>query len=289
MKAFKFIVISGLSGSGKTIALHTLEDIGYNCIDNLPIDLLPAYGEQLLDKGLGESAKLAVGIDARNAMESLTSLPEQLQQLDHRGLPSELIYLEASDDALLKRFSETRRRHPLSTPRMSLHDAINREKLLLLPIKDMADLRLDTSHTSVHQLRDMIRAKLGTEQIPGPSILVQSFGFKHQTPRDSDFVFDMRCLPNPHWVPKLRILTGLDQPVIDFLDNQPEVQQMKHQLFNFFDEWLSCFEKEGRSYLTISVGCTGGQHRSVYMAEALLRHFQEQGQNVLCRHHQLNE
>jgi len=284
----KLIVISGVSGSGKSTALHVLEDQDYYCIDNLPVGLLPAFAEKMaaLPGGLGELS--AVGIDARNPSQDIANFPEILQMLRDTGVECEIIYLDANDDVLLKRFSETRRKHPLSDEDLPLLEAIHRERELLQPLSERADLYADTTRSNVHQLRDLIRERVRHEAQAGLSILFQSFGFKNGQPGDADFVFDARCLPNPHWENQLREHTGLDRPVIAFLERQALVQRFYEHLLAFLDSWIPCFEADNRSYLSIAIGCTGGQHRSVYLAERLGRELEQRYDNVIIRHRDLS-
>ena len=284
----KLVVISGVSGSGKSTALHVLEDQGYYCIDNLPVGLLPdfAHKMQALPGGIGKLA--AVGIDARNPALDLNSFPEILTALKKAGLDCEIIYLDADDEVLLKRFSETRRRHPLSDKNSSLLEAIHQERLLLQPIALRADLNTDTTRSNVHQLRDLIRGRIQGQGDSGLSILFESFGFKHGQPNDADFMFDARFLPNPHWETNLRALTGLDSEVADFLESQKMVEKFFEQIKTLMNDWIPCFEAENRNYLTIAIGCTGGQHRSVYLIERLGRYFQQHHDNVIIRHRDLS-
>jgi UPF0042 nucleotide-binding protein len=283
----KLIVISGVSGSGKSTALRVLEDQNYYCIDNLPVGLLPDFASKMSDLpgGLGQLA--AVGIDSRNPALDLNTFPEIVESLRGSGVDCEIIFFDADDDVLLKRFSETRRKHPLSDHTVPLLDAIHHERLLLQPIADRADLYADTSRSNVHQLRNLIRDRLRGNQQAGLSILFQSFGFKHGTPTDADFVFDVRFLPNPHWDTQLRALTGLDQPVVDFLESQPQVEKFYSQIHTLMNDWVPSFEADNRSYLTVAIGCTGGQHRSVYLTERLGRSFEQQRDNIIIRHRDL--
>ncbi len=284
----RLIIVTGLSGSGKTIALHTLEDLGYNCIDNLPMYLLKALTEVLLQQSPQERHRTAVGIDARNQMEDLQDLPKLVKEMKAQELECEIVFLEAQDDTLIKRFSETRRKHPLTRGNHPLAEAIQLERALLEPIIRDADLRIDTTHTNQHELREIISARLNEKQQRTISILFQSFGYKHGVPRDVDFVFDARCLPNPHWVQELRPLTGRDEAVCRFLESDPSVARMKQDLTGFLDHWIPVFEADGRNYLTIAVGCTGGHHRSVYLVEQLAAHFSGAGRQVVIRHRELS-
>jgi len=283
----KLVIVSGLSGSGKSVALHTLEDLGYYCIDNLPAGLLGALATELTTAA-NPVARAAVGIDARNLTQSLDNVGDTLDDLKTRHIDSEILFLSCETDTLIKRFSETRRRHPLSYSGLSLADAIEREQQLLEPISQCADLFIDTTQTTLHQLRDLIRERVVRRSDHTLSLLFESFGYKHGIPVDADFVFDARCLPNPHWQPELRRLTGRDQAVIEFLQREAPVDAMSLALRNFFDEWIPAFEADNRSYLTIAIGCTGGQHRSVYLTEQLAKHFRQRYPSVATRHRELS-
>ncbi len=283
----KLVVVTGLSGSGKSIALHTLEDCGFYCIDNLPLSLLQALGDELATQRAPHFATTAVGIDARNRQSALLELPALLQGLKGRGIGVEMLYLEADDQVLIQRYSETRRRHPLSSEQIALEEAIRRERQMLESYRSSADLVIDTSHTNQHQLRDMLRERLQLHTDHSISILLESFGYKHGVPRDADFVYDVRCLPNPHWNRELRQLTGRDPEVRQFLENDPRVIAYRDELIAFFTTWIPRFAADGRSYLTIALGCTGGQHRSVYMVERLTNHFRDCGIPVIKRHREL--
>jgi UPF0042 nucleotide-binding protein len=280
----RLIIVSGLSGSGKSVALATLEDSGFYCIDNLPVDLLDAFGQHIAMSG--EEADYAVGIDARNQPASLSRFPGILDAIAAHGLDTEIVFLDADDATLLKRFSETRRRHPLSGPDTPLNEAIKGERARLVPLHERADLTVDTSQTTLHELRQIIRSRLA-ESRTHLSVQLESFGYKHGTPTDADFVFDSRCLPNPHWQPALRPMTGRDRAVADFLADSPLVARYLKQIQGFMDDWLPVFEAENRSYLTIAIGCTGGQHRSVYLVEALGAHLREHATAVTVRHREL--
>ncbi len=283
----KLVIVSGLSGSGKSIALHVLEDLGYYCIDNLPVGMLPGLAEQLRQRP-GHADPVAVGIDARNLVDDLQRFPGILARLRQAGVDAEVLFLEAEDATLLKRFSETRRRHPLSSSDTPLAEAIVQERRLLEPVAGEARLHIDTTQTNVHQLRDLIRQRVAGTADGHLSLLFESFGFKHGVPVDADFVFDVRCIPNPHWVPELRSLTGRDQAVVDYLEAHPEARQMYENIRDFLDTWIPRFEADNRSYMTVAVGCTGGQHRSVYMVERLSAHFRQQRSGVLSRHRELS-
>lgn len=282
----KLVIVSGLSGSGKSVALHTLEDLGYYCIDNLPAGLLNSLANELT-AAPHPVERAAVGIDARNLPQALEHVGETLEELRTHAIDSEILFLTCETDTLIKRFSETRRRHPLSYSGLSLADAIERETQLLEPISQSADLFIDTSQTSLHQLRDLVRQRVARRNDHTLSLLFQSFGYKHGIPPDADFVFDARCLPNPHWQPRLRPLTGRDQAVVDYLESEPPVAAMFATLCGFFEQWIPAFEAENRSYLTVAIGCTGGQHRSVYLTERLAGHFRERYPSVATRHREL--
>jgi UPF0042 nucleotide-binding protein len=284
----KLVILSGLSGSGKSVALHTLEDLGYYCIDNLPLFLLKDLVLGLRKAAMDEAfTNTAVGIDARTNPDALRLLPELVRSAQERGIDCRVIFLEANTDTLIKRFSETRRKHPLTRGDRSLGEAIQLERDLLEPIRASAEIIIDTTQTNVHELRDRVRGWLVGSASPKASILLQSFGFKHGVPQDVDFVFDVRCLPNPHWQPELKPLTGRDPLVVAFLESSPETRRMRDDIQAFLARWIPSFETDGRSYLTIAIGCTGGQHRSVYMIEALRRHFESDGHRVIVRHREL--
>ncbi len=281
----KILIVSGLSGAGKTIALHSLEDMGLYCIDNLPVALLPAFAEQSEQLGIDQKC-VALGVDARTT--ALSDMPALLQRLENTKISYQVLFIEADDEVLIKRFSETRRKHPLTTAELPLAEAIKRERILLEPLASSADIRINTSQTDVHQLRDLIRLRVGLCSSTGLSLLFQSFGFKYGTPNDADFIFDVRCLPNPHWESQLRNLTGRDTAVINFLEKQAQVKKMREHLIRFLETWIPEFETDNRNYLTLAIGCTGGQHRSVYFAEQLAQHFSQQHDSVLVRHRELS-
>jgi UPF0042 nucleotide-binding protein len=283
----KLVIVSGLSGSGKSVALRTLEDLGFYSIDNLPLFLLKDLALGLKDTLDAVFMNTAVGVDARGQPAELRDLPDLIQAAERRGVDCKVVFLDADTETLIRRFSETRRRHPLTRHDRPLEEAIVLERHLLEPISGIADIRIDTTLTNVHELRDLIRLRLAGGASPKASILLQSFGFKHGVPHDVDFVFDVRCLPNPHWQAELKPLTGIDQPVVAFLEGSEEVIRMRDDIAAFFDHWIPRFETDGRLYLTIAVGCTGGQHRSVYMVESLRRHFEAGGHKVLIRHREL--
>lgn len=279
----KWLIISGRSGSGKTICLRSLEDLGFYCIDNLPMTLFPT----LLEDNPLTQQRIAISLDARN-LPPHQQLHQILTQIKHNA-NWEIIYFDASDEALLKRFSETRRKHPLSNAHTTLQEAIKRERPLLEAIANAATLLIDTSHLSDVQLRHLIRERIVARSNDHLSILFQSFGYKNGIPADADYVFDLRCLPNPYWQESLRALTGQDQAVIDFLQKNELVQKMQDEIIHFLDIWIPYFEKEKRSYLTINFGCTGGQHRSVYFAEKIAHYYRTQYQQLQVRHRDLHQ
>jgi len=284
----KLLVISGLSGSGKSIALQALEDMDYFCVDNLPISLLPAFTVRMEARQADRNiVNLAVGVDSRNTVEDLQGFRAVMESIRDRGMKTEIVFLEANDAVLLKRFSETRRKHPLTRDNLPLAEAIKVERNLLAPLAVDADLRIDTSRSNVHQLRAVIRDRIARHTEAAMSIQLMSFGFKHGVPEDADFVFDVRCLPNPHWDPRLRLFSGRDQEVIDFLQSEPSVQAMYDDIRTFLEKWIPVFRDENRSYITIALGCTGGQHRSVYLVEKLAAFFRQDDGQILVRHREL--
>jgi UPF0042 nucleotide-binding protein len=284
----RLVVISGRSGSGKSSALNILEDVGFTCIDNLPADLLPELIAQLKSESNSMTdLKIAVGIDARNLVGDLNKIPQILQQIAGTGVDVSVIFLAAHSADLLRRYSETRRKHPLSSDHINLKEAINLEKDMLAPISDIADRVLDTSGLSLHQLRDLVKNTVVPHSVQHMSILFQSFGFKRGTPEDADFIFDVRCLPNPHWKRELRAKTGRDPEVIEFLEAQVDVASMLADIIGYLTRWIPKFQSNNRSYLTVAIGCTGGQHRSVYMANRLCEHFSKEQPYVQVVHKEL--
>ena len=283
----KLTIISGRSGSGKSTVLHILEDRGYYCIDNLPASLLPALADRI-SHGDTHLPNVAVSIDARNISADLQQAPEIISELQARELFTEIIFLDANNQTLLKRFSESRRKHPLSNESTDLREAIDIESTLLESISMMANLVIDTSNMSLHQLRDLVKNRLLESSETNMALLFESFGFKNGVPVDADLVYDVRCLPNPYWDTALRSLTGLDADVAKFLDSQDEVQEMVDDIRAYLEKWLPRYESNNRSYITVAVGCTGGQHRSVYMGEKLRRFFSSKIKNVQIRHRDLS-
>lgn len=284
-------IISGMSGAGKSYALQTLEDTGYYCIDNLPAQLI----EDLLQTPqIIRRTHLAIGIDIRGGKTSLLEVPPMLDRIRQQYPNTRLVYLFAHQDIIRKRYNETRRRHPLAAVEQELDKAIQLEQHLLTDLAEYADWRIDTSQTNVYELGRLLKIRLAHQladkTLKPFSLMFQSFGFKHESPSDSDFIFDVRCLPNPHWVPELRSMTGREQGIIEWLEQHERVAQMTHSIRDFMTMWLQDLVENQRSYLTVSIGCTGGRHRSVYIAEQLYAHFRQQypGQTVI-RHRELND
>jgi UPF0042 nucleotide-binding protein len=282
----QLIIVTGLSGSGKSVALRTLEDLGFYCVDNLPAALMPAFVEALSRSGGGIGHRLAVGLDVRNPVENLGRLPHILSELGRAQVDYHLLFLDTADEVLIKRYSETRRRHPLSGDGLALADAIAEERQLLRPMLAIADQVIDTSTLNVHQLRRQVISAMG---LAGSTLtlLFQSFAYRRGVPADADFVFDARCLPNPHWELSLRPLSGRDAPVREWLQARPEVTRFADDVQGFMDTWLPAFQDDGRSYVTLCIGCTGGRHRSVYLVERLAAHFRGRYAQVLTHHREL--
>jgi RNase adapter protein RapZ len=280
----RLIIISGLSGAGKTIALNTFEDIGLYCIDNLPVSLLSELAKQINNGSVKATNEIAIGIDARNPEDEIRKLPGIIKKLKNNKLTVELVFIEANDDVLTRRFSETRRKHPLSSKSVSLTEAIKTERNIMEDLSEYADIRIDTSHTLQHELRGIVRNRIANRPLISLSIQFISFGFKYGIPKDADFVFDTRCLPNPYWKKNLRYLTGRDQAVISFLTKHNLAVEMIKQIREYLEYWIPHFESDNRSYLCVATGCTGGQHRSVYISEQLAIYFKEHGKDVIIIH-----
>jgi UPF0042 nucleotide-binding protein len=280
------VLVSGMSGSGKSVALNTLEDLGFYCVDNLPAGLLPSLVRDIRGADDGGPAKIAVGIDVRNRHEDLGRVPEYLAEVGAMGLDPHLAFFDASDEVLLRRYADTRRRHPLSRLGLSLPDAISRERHVVRALRQLADSVVDTSEMNVHQLRRHVTTALGLGSEAGMSLLFESFAYRHGVPADADFVFDGRALPNPHWIPALRPLSGRDGAVRDYLLGQADVEQFYTQVRDFLDTWLPRLQRDStRSYATVAIGCSGGRHRSVFLAERLAQHAREQGWAEVAVHH----
>ena len=285
----RLIIVSGLSGSGKSVALHQLEDIDFYCVDNIPAALLKPFISHTI-RGTDEVyPRTAVGLDARNRPNEIDTIPALGGELRRSGIGCEVLFLHASDEVLLKRYAETRRKHPLVSGDVSLREAIASERKLLEPIVAAADLTIDTSGMGVHALRELIRERIDRRTEGRLALMFESFGYKHGIPGDADFVFDVRSLPNPYWQPALRRLNGRDAPVVAFLETHDSVRAMIGALTEFLAARIAEFAERNRSYLTIAIGCTGGQHRSVYIAEELARHFRSIYPQVLTRHDSLQK
>jgi UPF0042 nucleotide-binding protein len=284
--AIHLIVLTGMSGGGKTVALRALEDLDFYCVDNLPTVLLPQLVAAVSRNVEGKRRNVAVGVDVRNPSEDLQRMPAMLSELASAGVHAHLVFLDCRDDVLIKRYSETRRRHPLSWRGLSLADAIAEERRLLRPLSAIADKVIDSSDLNVHQLRRLIATEYA-ETTDGLTLMFQSFAFRRGLPLDADFVFDARCLPNPHWDPTLRPLSGKDAAVREYLDTQPLVAEYYADTARWLDTWLPRFEADDRSYVTIAIGCTGGRHRSVYLVEKLAAHYRALRNGVLTFHREL--
>ncbi|MCW9716298.1 RNase adapter RapZ [Avibacterium sp. 21-594] len=278
----EIIIISGRSGAGKSVALRALEDTGYYCVDNLPVTLLPELATILAKK----QSSVAISIDIRNLPSSNAELEHSLEQLQQHH-QVKIIFLDSERNALIKRYSDSRRLHPLSVDSLSLEAAIDAEQQYLTPLIDAANLIIDTTHLSTHELAEHLREFLLGHTQKELKIIVESFGFKYGIPLDADYVFDVRFLPNPHWNPELRPMTGLEQPVMDFLNKHNEVNHFIYLTRNYIETWLPMLKQNNRSYLTIAIGCTGGKHRSVYIAQQIGEYFQAKGENVLIQHKSL--
>ena len=283
----RLIIVSGLSGAGKTIALHVLEDLGYYCIDNLPATLLESAVEDVIGSDDASGSLLAVGIDARNRQQDLEALPQLIEGFRKRAIQTDVLFLQADDEILLQRFSETRRRHPLSADGHELRSAIESEREILAEVINAADLIIDTSPTSVYELADSIRERVDRRGTATMSVLIESFGFKYGIPSDADFVFDLRCLPNPYWTLELRGFSGLDTEVSEFLDGHSSFVAMHDDILGFLARWIPRYRDASRGYLTVALGCTGGRHRSVYMVEKLAASLAEAGEPVSKRHNHM--
>ena len=280
----RLVIISGVSGSGKSVALHVLEDLGFYCVDNIPVALLKPFVDELVWRKDPAFENIGIGLDARSRASDLAHVPALVQKLREGGLAVEIIFLQTDNKVLLSRFSETRRKHPLSDEKTSLEEAIAKERELLSPIINSAELVIDTTRMSVYALREQIRERVAPREPGAVSIMIESFGYKNGLPANADFVFDVRCLPNPYWEPQLRPLSGKDEPVRAFLDEAPMVQQMVGDIVAFLEEWIPRYQDFQRSYLTVAIGCTGGMHRSVYVAEAVAKRLADKHKNIRTHH-----
>lgn len=283
----KLVIVSGLSGAGKTVALKQYEDLGYYCIDNLPLALVGPISRRAARGTEERYARLAIGVDARESPREISRFPRYLERLRARGVETRVLFLRADESVLLRRYSETRRSHPLARGNVSLHEAIRAEQQLLAPIASCADATIDTTGKNLHELREEIQS-----QVPGGGsgkliVQLESFGFRNGLPESADFVFDIRCLPNPHWEPTLRKLSGRDAAVAAWFERHPEVQRMIRDLRGFLERWLPEFRKQDRAYLSVAIGCTGGQHRSVYVVERLAEALRSQCEQLSVRHREL--
>ncbi len=279
------VIASGMSGAGKTQVLHTLEDQGYYCIDNLPLEL---FESAFKTERLLKHQKIAIGVDIRSGKKYLKKLPEMVAKLKDR-FKTDIIYLYAGKSVLIKRYDETRRKHPLSNSDTTLREAILKEYDLIAPVREIADIQIDTSTTNIYELASKIISQVCDTQHQSLSLMFQSFGFKYGTPRDSDYLFDVRCLPNPYWVPELRAHTGLEKEIAEWLSSHDLVNSMENDLKNFIEKWIPEIIASQRAYLTISIGCTGGHHRSVYLIEKLAKHFGSiYKDSVIVQHRELD-
>jgi UPF0042 nucleotide-binding protein len=283
----RIIIVSGLSGSGKSVALHMLEDLGFYCIDNIPAALLKPFISHTVRNADSTYERTAIGLDARNTAAEIATVPQIVDELRRSGIHCEVIFLIANEEELLRRFAETRRKHPMSRDNIGLREAMAMERSLLEPITYAADVVIDTSKMGVHALRDVVHQRVEHGVAGRLSMTFESFGFKHGIPGDADFVFDARSLPNPYWEPGLRNLTGRDAEVIRFLEEQTNVAALIADIQRFVVGRIPEYQASNRGYLTVAVGCTGGQHRSVYIVDKLAQHFGAQNPNVLVRHSSL--
>lgn len=280
------VLVTGLSGGGKSTALRALEDLGFYCVDNLPAALLPEFARQMRASENDAHARIALGIDARSPGAGLQEIPDWLESLKTSEIDCQLLFLTAAAPVILKRFSETRRRHPLTSGRQALPQAVERETQMLGALRERADWVIDTSDTNIHQLRRQVWKCVGGKR-ESMTVILESFAFKRGVPQDVDFIFDARILPNPHWVGELRDLTGRDEPVREWLEGEPRVQQMISDVLGFLRNWLPEFRRSQRSYITIGVGCTGGRHRSVYLVERLAGELGRAFGEILIHHREL--
>lgn len=279
----KLIIVSGRSGSGKSICLHVLEDLGYYCIDNLPTALLPALIDQLREK----YQLIAVSIDARNADDQLKIFHRTVEELKHSGVDIEIVYLDADDETLLKRYSQTHRKHPLHDDNTPLLEALAQERMLLEPITILADQTINSNSLTIHALRDLLHERLTHENTNEMALFIQSFGYKFGNPTDVDYIFDVRCLPNPHWEIGLTSYNGKDEAVALFLEQQPKTKDIMNDIITFLENWIPHYRSSNRRYLSVGIGCTGGQHRSVYIAEKLQAYFSDK-YNSRIKHRELS-
>lgn len=282
----QLVLVTGLSGGGKSTALRALEDLGFYCVDNLPAALLPEFGKQIRNSSIVEYSRVALGVDARSPGRDLEEIPGWLEDLEAAGTSYQLLFLTADRNAIIKRFSETRRRHPLTGEKHAIPQAIDKEVALLEQLKQCADWVIDTSDTNIHQLRQQVWKCVGG-QSGTMTIVLKSFAFKRGVPQDVDFIFDARILPNPHWVESLREYNGLDAPVKEWLEQDEAVGRMIADVLRFLKTWLPEFQRSQRSYVTVGIGCTGGKHRSVYLVDRLASELGSGFGDVLIHHREL--
>lgn len=282
----RVVILTGMSGGGKTVALRALEDLDFFCVDNLPSVLLPSLIHEVTDRTGGNGQPIAVGVDIRSSAEDLEHMPRILSQLAAGDIAVYMVFLDSSDEVLIKRYSESRRRHPLSARGMRLPEAIATERRLLQPLASIADRIVDTSELNVHQLRRLVATEVGRDS-GRTTLMFESFAYRRGLPLDADFVFDARCLPNPHWVPTLRPLSGRDKAVREYFEAQPLVRGFEEGISAFLEAWIPHFEREKRGYVTVCIGCTGGRHRSVYIAEQLAERFRDERRQALSYHREL--
>lgn len=280
------VLVTGLSGGGKSTALRALEDLGFYCVDNLPAALLPEFVRQIDRRDDEEYARVAIGVDARSPGQELGEIPAWLDRLEDGGTPCQMLFLSADTRSIIKRFSETRRRHPLTMDKQSLPQAIEAEMKILEPLHDRADWVIDTAETNIHQLRQQVWKSVGGSS-DSMTVVLESFAFKRGVPQDVDFIFDARMLPNPYWVESLRDSTGLDAPVREWLEQDEAVRRMVRDVLGFLTSWLPEFQKAQRSYVTIGIGCTGGRHRSVYLVDRLSSELRDRFRDVLVHHREI--
>ena len=283
----QLVIVSGLSGAGKSVALNQYEDLGYYCIDNIPLALVGPMALRALKQVEKRYQRLAIGIDARESPKEITKFPKYLEKLHAHGVQTRVIFLTANEQVLLHRYSETRRKHPLSSPETSLQEAISQEMELLEPIANLANSIIDTSQFNLHELREKVLGEVPGGGAGKLAITLMSFGYKNGTPADADFVFDVRCLPNPHWEPTLREMSGMDAAVGAWLERHGEVKRMCHDISQFLEHWLPEYKKQDRAYLTVAIGCTGGKHRSVYLVERLAQVFRPRFEHLSVKHREL--
>ena len=283
----RLIIVSGLSGSGKSVALRLLEDLDFYCVDNIPVRLLRAFVTEMANRDDYTFENIGIGLDVRSHHSDMAEIPELLKDLARSGTQIETIFLQADTSVILKRYRETRRKHPLTDQNTSLEEAIVKERELLRPVFNSAELIINTSNTNIYELREQIRDRVAQRENTTVSIQIESFGYKHGLPDNADFIFDVRCLPNPYWHPDLQVLNGRDQAVVDFLSAQPLVQEMIDDITAFLKAWIPRYENFQRAYLTIAIGCTGGQHRSVYIAESVAKRLAADHRGIRVRHNEL--